>query len=93
MHLPLSAHYLLDFPRRKTNSGCHTKHPPRTEAALAAPHSRRCVMIYKKGDDLRQDQFVLQMISLMDQLLKREALDLRLTPYKVRTDSPFLCFN
>lgn len=32
-----------------------------------------------------QDQFILQMISLMDRLLKRENLDLRLTPYKVRT--------
>ena len=39
-------------------------------------------MIYKKGDDLRQDQLVVQMISLMDRLLKREALDLRLTPYR-----------
>ncbi|KAG1669979.1 hypothetical protein FOA52_016240 [Chlamydomonas sp. UWO 241] len=44
----------------------------------------RCVIIYKKGDDLRQDQFILQMISLMDRLLKRENLDLRLTPYKAR---------
>ena len=26
----------------------------------------RVITIYKKGDDLRQDQFVLQMISLMD---------------------------
>lgn len=43
----------------------------------------RCMMLYKKGDDLRQDQFVLQMISLMDRLLKREALDLHLTPYRV----------
>ncbi|GFH31325.1 uncharacterized protein HaLaN_30344, partial [Haematococcus lacustris] len=43
----------------------------------------RCCMIYKKGDDLRQDQFILQMIGLMDRLLKRESLDLRLTPYKV----------
>ena len=44
----------------------------------------RCVMIYKKGDDLRQDQFILQMVSLMDRLLKRENLDLRMTPYRVR---------
>eukprot|EP00200_Dunaliella_tertiolecta_P009890 CAMPEP_0202375868 /NCGR_PEP_ID=MMETSP1127-20130417/6472_1 /ASSEMBLY_ACC=CAM_ASM_000462 /TAXON_ID=3047 /ORGANISM="Dunaliella tertiolecta, Strain CCMP1320" /LENGTH=1054 /DNA_ID=CAMNT_0048973485 /DNA_START=2551 /DNA_END=5712 /DNA_ORIENTATION=+ len=43
----------------------------------------RCALIYKKGDDLRQDQFILQMIGLMDKLLKRESLDLRLTPYKV----------
>ncbi|KAF6260720.1 phosphatidylinositol 3-kinase [Scenedesmus sp. NREL 46B-D3] len=47
------------------------------------PAAGRCVVIYKKGDDLRQDQFVLQMISLMDNLLKRENLDLRLTPYTV----------
>ena len=49
--------------------------------SCAAVEVRRAV-IYKKGDDLRQDQLVVQMISLMDRLLKREALDLRLTPYK-----------
>ena len=40
-------------------------------------------LIYKRGDDLRQDQLVLQMISLMDRLLKREHLDLRITAYQV----------
>ncbi|GAB4822067.1 hypothetical protein N2152v2_009113 [Parachlorella kessleri] len=40
-------------------------------------------LIYKKGDDLRQDQLVVQMFSLMDRLLKREHLDLRITPYHV----------
>ena len=49
---------------------------------MQAVEVRRAV-IYKKGDDLRQDQLVVQMISLMDRLLKREALDLRLTPYKL----------
>ena len=39
------------------------------------------VAIFKHGDDLRQDQLVLQIISLMDQLLRRENLDLKLTPY------------
>ena len=39
--------------------------------------------IFKKGDDLRQDQLVVQMIALMDRLLKRENLDLQLTPYAV----------
>ncbi|KRY20820.1 Phosphatidylinositol 3-kinase catalytic subunit type 3 [Trichinella patagoniensis] len=39
--------------------------------------------IFKYGDDLRQDQLVLQTISLMDELLRRENLDLKLTPYKV----------
>lgn len=41
------------------------------------------VAIFKHGDDLRQDQFVLQIITLMDKLLRSENLDLRLTPYRV----------
>ncbi|KAI4988027.1 hypothetical protein ZWY2020_029657 [Hordeum vulgare] len=40
-------------------------------------------MIFKKGDDLRQDQLVIQMVSLMDRLLKLENMDLHLTPYQV----------
>nr|QFR39795.1 phosphatidylinositol 3-kinase catalytic subunit [Azumapecten farreri] len=45
------------------------------------------VAIFKHGDDLRQDQLVLQMISLMDKLLRRENLDLKLLPYKVLATS------
>ncbi|XP_062191805.1 phosphatidylinositol 3-kinase, root isoform-like isoform X2 [Phragmites australis] len=40
-------------------------------------------IMYKKGDDLRQDQLVIQTVSLMDRLLKLENLDLQLTPYRV----------
>ena len=40
-------------------------------------------MIFKHGDDLRQDDLVLQMIILMDKLLRMENLDLKLTPYRV----------
>ncbi|KAH7428669.1 hypothetical protein KP509_09G010900 [Ceratopteris richardii] len=43
----------------------------------------KCQVIFKKGDDLRQDQLVIQLVSLMDRLLKLENLDLQLTPYKV----------
>lgn len=45
------------------------------------------VAIFKYGDDLRQDQLILQMITLMDRLLRRENLDLKLTPYKVLATS------
>lgn len=41
------------------------------------------VAIFKHGDDLRQDQLILQMITLMDKLLRKENLDLKLTPYRV----------
>ncbi|ROT74215.1 putative phosphatidylinositol 3-kinase catalytic subunit type 3 isoform X1 [Penaeus vannamei] len=45
------------------------------------------VAIFKHGDDLRQDQLIIQMLTLMDRLLRRENLDLRLTPYKVLATS------
>ncbi|KAJ2079831.1 Phosphatidylinositol (PI) 3-kinase [Coemansia sp. RSA 988] len=40
-------------------------------------------VIFKAGDDMRQDQLVVQIITLMDRLLRKENLDLRLTPYCV----------
>ncbi|KAI5951314.1 VPS34 [Candida jiufengensis] len=45
-------------------------------------------LMFKIGDDLRQDQLVIQIINLMDQLLKNENLDLKLTPYKILATSP-----
>ncbi|ESO00877.1 hypothetical protein HELRODRAFT_113006 [Helobdella robusta] len=45
--------------------------------------STNYIAIFKNGDDLRQDQLVLQIFQLMDKLLKRENLDMKLTPYKV----------
>nr|XP_023013306.1 phosphatidylinositol 3-kinase catalytic subunit type 3 isoform X1 [Leptinotarsa decemlineata] len=45
------------------------------------------VAIFKYGDDLRQDQLILQMITLMDKLLRKENLDLKLTPYRVLATS------
>jgi len=40
-------------------------------------------IMVKEGDDLRQDQLVLQLIILMDSILKKYGLDLQLTPYQV----------
>ncbi|GMH26109.1 hypothetical protein Nepgr_027952 [Nepenthes gracilis] len=56
-------------------------HPLRLTFRTANGES--CKIIFKKGDDLRQDQLVIQMVSLMDRLLKLENLDLHLTPYGV----------
>lgn len=44
-------------------------------------------VIFKNGDDLRQDQLVIQLFSLMDRLLRKENLDLRLSPYSVLATS------
>ncbi|KAJ8360786.1 hypothetical protein SKAU_G00173110 [Synaphobranchus kaupii] len=38
-------------------------------------------IIFKNGDDLRQDMLTLQMIQLMEVLWKKEGLDLRMIPY------------
>lgn len=40
-------------------------------------------VMVKNGDDVRQDQMVIQMIRLMDKLLKDVNLDLCLSPYDV----------
>ncbi|KKA26434.1 hypothetical protein TD95_000137 [Thielaviopsis punctulata] len=44
-------------------------------------------IIFKTGDDLRQDQLVIQIITLMDQLLQKENVDLKLSPYKILATS------
>jgi len=51
-------------------------------------HGLEYSTIYKIGDDLRQDQLAVQLIALMDKLLKQENLDLRLTTYKVLATGP-----
>ncbi|KAK9448492.1 kinase-like domain-containing protein [Limtongia smithiae] len=45
-------------------------------------------IVFKNGDDLRQDQLVIQIISLMDRLLQKENLDLKLTPYRILATGP-----
>lgn len=39
--------------------------------------------IFKVGDNLRQDQLVVQIITLMDRLLQKENLNLQLSPYRI----------
>lgn len=52
-----------------------------------AQNNKEYVAIFKHGDDLRQDQLILQIITLMDKLLRSENLDLKLTPYRVLATS------
>jgi len=76
--------------------------PPSGDASAAAfaaagqPAAAGTVtLIYKKGDDLRQDQLCVQVLALMDALLRRENLDLRFTAFAVlatSADSGFVEF-
>jgi phosphatidylinositol 3-kinase len=45
-------------------------------------------IMFKSGDDLRQDQLIMQMISLMDRLLKKVNLDLKLLTYGILAVGP-----
>lgn len=47
------------------------------------------MVLFKVGDDLRCDQLVLQIVSLMDSILKKDGnLDLKLSPYRVLATGP-----
>lgn len=45
-------------------------------------------MIFKAGNDLRQDQFALRMIRVFRRILLDAGLDLEVTPYNVLATSP-----
>lgn len=55
--------------------------------AFKTTSGRKYPIIFKTGDDLRQDQLVIQIITLMDKLLQKENLDLKLSPYKILATS------
>lgn len=51
------------------------------------PPARIYKVIFKKGDDMRQDQLIMQLIRLMDHQFKQVKLDLCLTMYRVLSTS------
>jgi phosphatidylinositol 3-kinase len=57
------------------------------KASFKTTSGRKYPIIFKTGDDLRQDQLVIQIITLMDDLLQKENLDLKLSPYKILATS------
>lgn len=56
--------------------------PPAEDASPDEP-APEYPLIFKNGDDLRQDQLVVQLFTLMDRLLRKENLDLKLRMYSV----------
>jgi len=56
---------------------------------LKTSDGTRHPVMFKAGDDLRQDQLVIQIVILMDRLLRKENLDLKLTPYRVLATSVY----
>lgn len=52
------------------------------------PFSEPISVLFKFGDDLRQDALTLQMFTIMDRLWKREGLDLKMSLYKCLPTGP-----
>ena len=50
-------------------------------AGNRAPGHFKFPVLFKAGDDLRQDQLTLQLLSIMDNLWKGAGMDLQLSPY------------
>lgn len=48
----------------------------------ADPKGKRVTVMFKCGDDLRQDQLTLQILALMDRLWQQEGLNLHMSAYK-----------
>ena len=75
---------------RKLGGEAGKAETPRSGAAGAMAGAVQLVpksLIFKCGDDVRQDQVILSFISQIDFFLKKEKLDLRLTPYLVMPTS------
>jgi phosphatidylinositol-4,5-bisphosphate 3-kinase len=49
----------------------------------ADPYGQEIVVMFKSGDDLRQDMLTIQVLSVMDSIWLHNGLDLRMSPYKV----------
>lgn len=51
--------------------------------AFVRPCGATTRVLFKKGDDLRQDQLTLQVLRVMDSMWERNGLSLELSPYRV----------
>ena len=60
-----------------------SKQYPVKLAFVTEDPTQEYAMLFKNGDDLRQDQLIIQIIRLMDKLLKDVNLDMCLKPYNV----------
>ncbi|CCG84246.1 protein of unknown function [Taphrina deformans PYCC 5710] len=85
---------LITTPARASSAAHHAKESSggaeieQREAAMAPIEPGTFDVIFKSGDDLRQDQLVIQIITLFNDLLLRERLDLKLTPYRILATGP-----
>ncbi|EXJ92346.1 phosphatidylinositol 3-kinase [Capronia epimyces CBS 606.96] len=83
---PLLIHFKVA--NSPSNAATSTSTQPRGQSQSQSQSQGKYPIIFKTGDDLRQDQLVIQIITLMNNLLLKENLDLKLTPYRILATSP-----
>lgn len=70
----------IDVPKCRVLSS--KKQPLLVVLRNADPGGDDVHVIYKHGDDLRQDQLTLQLVRFMDELWRNQGLDLQMWPYR-----------
>jgi len=88
LHSPLDASNLLGKLRTSDSRLMVSKKKPvkltwTNESPLADVYLPEFKVIFKNGDDLRQDMLTLQVIKIMDSIWQSEGMDLRMVPYNV----------
>ncbi|KAF8287326.1 phosphatidylinositol 3-kinase vps34-like [Trypanosoma cruzi] len=89
--MPMKVPFLVQPECSNNSSMCRTASHAAPENAVAsgpcfvplALPSPDVGVIFKSGDDVRQDQLVVQLVQLIDGMLRKDGLDLCLTPYRV----------
>nr|CCC92378.1 unnamed protein product [Trypanosoma congolense IL3000] len=69
------------------NASEDTAHATLNSPSAAVPRPEGG-LLFKVGDDVRQDQLVVQLIHLIDTMLRQDGLDLCLCPYRVIATGP-----
>lgn len=58
------------------------KFPKDWKWGQSMPEYSELYAVFKNGDDVRQDQMVIQMLTIMDTLLKKVKIDFKFTLYR-----------
>ncbi|XP_069119879.1 phosphatidylinositol 4,5-bisphosphate 3-kinase catalytic subunit beta isoform-like [Argopecten irradians] len=83
MYTPLTPLFKVGYLRHeKCNVMDSKKKPLWLHWTNADERGQDILIMYKNGDDLRQDMLTLQMFTIMDNIWRAEDLDLRMNPYQ-----------
>ena len=73
---------------RQDVPSCAPSSPPSSSCSGYCSASVPYTVLFKQGDDVRQDELAVQLVRFMDQALKGAGLDLDLLTYEVLSLGP-----